>query len=276
MPGPMTAEALRGLVHEHLPAEPAERVLATARPSLRLTRADGGAPVGHLGGAAALSAGQEWPRWEGKPLSVVAALDLARLPPLAGLALPPTGWLTFFYHAEEQGAWGYDPAQRDAWRVLVSDDAAGQVEPPAGAYVLDEVPLVAQQSWTLPSPQEQAVAVVAADGEQELWALEEALRELTEPAHQVGGWPDLVQNPFWLGLQLAAHGINVGTAEGYRDPRVAALTPGAGDWRLLLQVATDDEADLMWGDDGNLYFCIREQDLARGDFSRCWVELQCC
>lgn len=48
------------------------------------------------------------------------------------------------------------------------------------------------------------------------------------------------------------------------------------EWRLLLQLDSDDASDMMWGDSGILYFWIREADARAGDFSNVWVILQCC
>ena len=53
------------------------------------------------------------------------------------------------------------------------------------------------------------------------------------------------------------------------------LAPGEKDWRLLLQVDTDEQLGLMWGDCGLIYFWIREQDAAARRFDRAWVILQC-
>ena len=45
-------------------------------------------------------------------------------------------------------------------------------------------------------------------------------------------------------------------------------------WRLLLQVSSDDEIGLMFGDMGRLYVSIREDDLAPGRFDRVRGEMQ--
>jgi len=47
------------------------------------------------------------------------------------------------------------------------------------------------------------------------------------------------------------------------------------DWRLLLQIDTDDDAGVMWGDVGILYFYIPQQALAARDFSQVHLIMQC-
>lgn len=273
--GPLTPELLAEAASRFLSPEAQAIVRSLARPSLRLSPTlDPGAVVGRLGGAAMLPPQAEWPTWQGRGLEVVAVLDLARLPGLAGLPLPTTGWLTFFYDAGEQSAWGFDPTQRDAWRVVHAVD----VEPrsaPAGTETFPEVALAAVEELTAPDAFEDALTSLHQTEKDGLFALCEALPPVSEPAHRIGGWPDLVQNSMWLGAQLASNGIDVGGPEGYRDPRVSDLEPGAGDWRLLLQIDSDDDAAMMWGDVGRLYFLIREDDLASSAFDRCWFELQC-
>jgi uncharacterized protein YwqG len=74
---------------------------------------------------------------------------------------------------------------------------------------------------------------------------------------------------------LASNGLFFGDASGYEDPRAKELEAGVGEWRLLLQIDTDDDLDLMWGDCGMLYFCVKEQEARVGNFENCWVVLQC-
>jgi uncharacterized protein YwqG len=44
------------------------------------------------------------------------------------------------------------------------------------------------------------------------------------------------------------------------------------EWRLLLQVYSNDEAQMHWP--GVLHFCIPKEALSRRDFDRVWVEMQ--
>lgn len=62
------------------------------------------------------------------------------------------------------------------------------------------------------------------------------------------GHPDPVQGDMQLECQLAANGVYCGDASSSRDPRTARLRPGAADWRLLLQVDSQHETGMMWGD----------------------------
>ncbi len=47
------------------------------------------------------------------------------------------------------------------------------------------------------------------------------------------------------------------------------------DWELLLQIGSDDNAKMMWGDWGAIYFLIRRVDLEAHRFERCGFVFQC-
>ena len=79
----------------------------------------------------------------------------------------------------------------------------------------------------------------------EQFAYAEALEDRGAVIHRLLGHPDPVQGDMQLECQLASNGIDCGDAGGYRDPRVPALRPGAADWRLLLQIDSDDAAGMM-------------------------------
>jgi uncharacterized protein YwqG len=45
--------------------------------------------------------------------------------------------------------------------------------------------------------------------------------------------------------------------------------------RLAVQIDSDTEAGMMWGDVGRLYLCARKRDLIARRFDRCWIDMQC-
>jgi len=97
-----------------------------------------------------------------------------------------------------------------------------------------------------------------------------------KPQHQVGGFPSPVQgDDMELECQLVSHGLYCGDNSGYQGARATALEPGASEWRLLLQIDSDEDLGAMWGDLGKLYFWVRESEARRSDFSNVWLVLQC-
>jgi uncharacterized protein YwqG len=69
--------------------------------------------------------------------------------------------------------------------------------------------------------------------------------------------------------QLVSHGVT-----DANDPRAAALRAGAGNWTLLLQVDSDDQASLRWGSAGMLYYWIERDALRNRAFDSVWLVLQ--
>lgn len=55
---------------------------------------------------------------------------------------------------------------------------------------------------------------------------------------------------------------------------IKAIMRGKQDWMLLLQLDSDEELGAMWGDLGRLYFWIRREDFAAGNFDDVWCFLQ--
>lgn len=224
----------------------------------------GGNGGSRLGGAPDMAG--DWPRYEERPLCCVAQLDLAEVRAANGPEwLPGQGRLLFFYELEH-GSWGLNT--KDAGSAAVIHETG----PPAPATEPDDLPAEARfpaypVSFVrgISYPTEERLAVdwsglnaTSAD------ALEAALAALAPaaPMHQIGGYPSPVQSDR---MEAECHDI----ARRLFQPSDVA------DWRLLLQLDTDDDAGMMWGDVGSLYFWIREQDARAGDFSKIWMILQC-
>jgi uncharacterized protein YwqG len=267
-------------------ADHADGLLNLVEPSVRLeTRvvAEDEIPVGSskLGGSPDLPAGFRWPAFGDQPLSFVAQVNLAEVHRLPGAeVLPGSGLLSFFYDSE-QSIWGFDPQDRAGWTVkywpVIEELRRTRLPdglPEHGRY--SACRLVPRSQVTF-APWESADIEALALTHDEMFAYSEAVPEPKEDGaiHRLLGHPDPIQGDMQLEAQLASHGLYCGDDTGYDDPRAEQLRRTATEWRLLLQIDSEDAAGMMWGDLGRLYYWIRRADLARRRFDDVWLMLQC-
>ena len=91
-------------------------------------------------------------------------------------------------------------------------------------------------------------------------------RDGDRPAHKLLGHAEPEQDPMERECVLASHDPDSFTGMARNDPRAEAILAQASEWRLLLQVASDPNADMrLWG---KLYYWIREEDLRARRFDR--------
>lgn len=252
-----------------------------AAPAIHIVR--GGAPSrSHLGGVPDGAAGFTWPEHAGQQLGFLAQLSLPDLHACHAIDwLPTTGCLLFFYDIDAQ-PWGFDPRDRGAARVLHIPDlparALGAQEhlaeaPPA----LPRHDVAFRKIDVFPSCERACVEALDLSDE-ETDAYGDAAEAVFDngPQHQVGGYPAPIQGDFMeMKCQLVTHGLYLGTPAGYEGEAAEKLKAGADEWVLLLQLDTDDELEVMWGDGGRLYFWVRKEEARAGDFSKVWAVLQC-
>ncbi len=276
-------------------------LLSRARPSVRLTTqcvpsARIGLGESRIGGTPDVPPGFEWPRWapakarddkfaqpwrpDGPaPLGFIAQIDLSAVPRVDD-ALPRSGWLYFFYDRYCE-PWGFDPGDRGCCRIVYADcdrGALSRAEPPADAdpeHVAEPCLVEAGPELTLPVDLPDLESGTPAHE-----SYRDLCDELAEAGgsmhHRLLGYPQVVQNPMELECQLASNGVNCGEPEGYQADEAEMLQAGATDWRLLLQIDTDEDGPgWMWGDVGRIYFWIKKQDLASLRFADVWLILQC-
>jgi uncharacterized protein YwqG len=239
----------------------------------------------YFGGAPPQSAHYSWPKREGRPLSFLACIDSSELPRSTDLDwLPNSGLLLFFYDLQKQ-PWGFDPKDRGGSATIyvpaagVSDQSSF-MSPPTPLDVDSVLPkrYVAFRLSKLPPSWEtrelKALGLTAA--EMDLFMEQRSSLYGQQPHHQIGGFPDPVQNPEMdEECQLVTHGLYCGDATGYNDPRAAKLKEGARDWSLLFQMDSDDDLHIMWGDAGMIYFWVHRDDARTLKFENTWVILQC-
>lgn len=239
-----------------------------------------------LGGLPLLPTRFEWPHTKARPLDFLLQIDCAEVTAIDPYrVLPTSGLLTFFYDLENQ-PWGFDPQELDGHRVVLLDQNEFVSTPlPTPEYLLPPRALHFGPGQTLPHIGSRDYDRLAAEAHlsDEEWdkyfdfldSYEMESYPSETGLHRMFGHSANVQSDMQLEAQLVTNGLYCGDETGYNDPRAELLEPGVDDWVLLLQLDSDDSADIMWGDMGMLYFWIRQQDLKGHRFDRVWMSLQC-
>ena len=283
----MTDAELRQRIREAGLGRVADALLSRTAPAIWLaTQETEEAVIGlgetRMGGRPDLPDGVDWPSREGRPLSFLGQLNLADVfGMVAADVLPTRGFLYFFYDSEQQ-VWGFDPEDAGSWSVIYADTEEGELGreswpedmPEHGRFQACRVE--ARDTLTLPpweSDTIQRLELLEEEEDRYVDLLDDLAPE--EPVHQLLGHPDPIQGDMALECQLVSNGIYCGDPSGYEDPRREELEAGVDDWRLLFQVESDENAAMMWGDAGRLYYWIRIEDLLKRDFSGVWMILQC-
>lgn len=282
---PPTGSAWRALLQHEGLGQLVEALGRRVRPALRLTTrpvADALAlGQSRVGGMPDLPADLDWPKHQGLPMMFLAQLDLADVTRNHPASLfPATGHLWFFFSLAQP--WGFDPKDAGGSLVCYRPDGVGlaRAAPPGDLPDAARFPACAitfEAYEDLPDLEDETGAPPLGDDDSERYI---GIREYLSsggagPSHKLLGFADPVQSPMELECQLVTNGIYCGDPSGYEGPRVAQLTPGQAEWRLLLQLDSDESARMMWGDAGRLYFWIRESDLREQRFDRAWLILQC-
>lgn len=277
----MTLDEARQKIDELGLGNDREQIMSLLRPCVLLRTVDDALATGafssKIGGTPDLPEGFSWPTWKEKPLSFVAQInckELNKKNPIQGM--PEDGFLTFFYDAEQQ-VWGFDPKDKGGWAVSYFP-ADTQFEKKEFPPSLPEEARFAEKvvkfvpSVSFPGPWTHWVENMAFSKEQSYWDLADFEKA---PNHQVGGYAKEVQNPMELECELVTNGLYCGNMDGFEDPRRKELESGKNNWCLLLQIDTDEDAKMMWGDVGTLYYWIRNDDLEAKNFDKCWLISQC-
>lgn len=236
-----------------------------------------------IGGVPNLPVELSWPMWNDKPQSFLCQINLSEIPEeQLQHGLPNQGTL-FFFNNQEQETWGFDPKDKGSWAVLFHPSDAGDhplSEPPKTLkkeFIYKEKTISFQTIETYPSYEQDAINKLNFNDRQfdEYDDLRQSVFK-NSPAHQMFGFVSPVQGDLMdLECQLASNGIYLGDGKGYSSPEGKKLEAGKNDWILLFQLDTDDDAEMMWGDSGMLYYWIRKQDIRDKNFDNCWMILQC-
>ena len=259
----------------------------------------------HLGGVPLLPADFDYPTFTGegtdgvknRPLSFLAQIDCAEIHALdCDSLLPDHGILSFFYE-QESAYWECTPENPGCARVYWFEDIHALRETrlpedlPADLRV-PPVPIRLSQTVELPDYEELmgSPEILRQTG----LAFDEnniAMDDTAFYAYMNGrsaysgnerikllGYADLIQGDMKPDIvrssnpEFSSKPFSELTAE-----QQAAYNAELDDWILLFQFDSIDwnGFEVMFGDCGRLYFYIRKSDLAKRDFSRIWMVLQC-
>lgn len=212
-----------------------------------------------------------------KSLSFIAQINLTEVSPIdKENLLPKTGILYFFYSAEQE-AWGYDYKDQNKFKVIYWNGDFAELKrrdfpsdlPAYSCYKPCSVAIKSEVS--LPSFDHEIYEKFAPEVTDIFW---EKIYD-DENINKLLGYSDNIQNAMELKCELVTNGIYYGNSSGYNDPRAKMLEPNAQNWRLLLQIDSNDENGMMWGDVGRIYFWIKKDDLLNKEFDKSWIILQC-
>jgi uncharacterized protein YwqG len=240
-------------------------------------------PASRIGGRPDLPDRASWPSHNGTNLSFVAQVNLAEIPddPAFG-DLPREGLLYFFYDAH-QSHWGSDPGDKGSWRVVHVPDVPSDPTPaefppdvPAEAR-FREVPVQLCREVSLRCPDDDLLSGLGLKERQQeqIADIFHEFGDKAAPAHQFLGLPGEIQGPMESECHRASHGMSDDAGNAAEPAREAEIAKESANWRLLLQVDSDDDAGMMWGDGGRLYFWIPKDALANRRFEDAWMILQC-
>jgi uncharacterized protein YwqG len=232
-----------------------------------------------MGGVPDLPKGVQWFKEKnGKSLSFIAQINLEESAPFdQKKQLPAKGLLYFFYSATQE-AWGFDYKDKDKFKVFYYDGDPQQLERAVFPGDLDTMSMFRpcklsfSPSLSLPGWEEEYVKKRLTDKESDQYM---EVIETGAETNKLFGYSDNIQAPMELECQLVTNGLYAGDASGYEDPRAKKLEKGAANWILLFQGESKDDAGMMWGDVGRLYFWIKKDDLKNKRFDKCWLILQC-
>ena len=221
----------------------------------------------------------KWPERNGVPQSFIAQLAMEEIHSHDLHAeLPARGTLWFFYDAKQE-TYGADPADRGGWQVIFREDYPGLQRMTAPANLPEESQFkAASVSFANEVTLSQSPQLDVPDFDwtgDEVQKYETLLSTFPTPEehgdvqHQLLGNPQTIQDDMRLECQLASQGVT-----DINDPRAQELSKGANGWQLLLQIDSDDEFGMEWGNTGMIYYWLRASDLKKLDFDEVWLVLQ--
>ncbi|MBN1500264.1 MAG: DUF1963 domain-containing protein [Spirochaetes bacterium] len=253
-----------------------------SKPALHLTMIDQ-VTFSKIGGKPDLPENFSWPAYNSKPMSFIIQLKFSEINKNGIIPELPQKGLLYVFYDQEQSTWGFNPDDKNSWYVLYLKNESDLVKEHDFPDRLDMSGIFKEKHLTSaiiktypPADNPQIEKLNFDDNQCELYYdfLYNAYNG--KAMHILAGYPYPIQNDDMdLEAQLSSNGIDCGDSTAYKSSKAEELEPGRHDWMLLLQIDSDVETGMMWGDMGMLYFWIRKDDLKKLKFDNVWMILQC-
>ena len=271
-------DTLRSLIRNSILSARTDELMSLAKNTIeikKLSTGEGAIGVSRIGGLPDLPVTIAWPQWDDRPLPLIAQIRLADITAYDTQGdLPRTGMLYFFFNEDAfddyppaPGSWQvvyYDGNNSDFRRITMQSEEL-HIYPPYVVNFFSRLTLPPFESvymerlgFSYTAFQKDAPAEKRRDADAYTEILE-TLNDDISTHHQLLGYPYQIQGDLLIECQ-----------------RDTGWLGEATDWQLLLQIDSDDQVDMMWGDVGVLYFYIPRQALRAHDFSQVHLVMQCC
>lgn len=220
-----------------------------------------------------------WPENNGKPMTFLAQFDLTELAAKFNFEwLPKCGVLLFFYDTHKM-YWGFETEHKSGWKVIYYENPTATAVVPHNTdknSIVTETFISFEYTDVLPPWDSEEVESLQLNEDESDAYCELLYDGDSQPSHQIGGYASPIQsNCMQEQAQLTSHGISTGGKYDGKDPKVIELQSGIVGWKLLFQMDSDDDLNVMWGDLGKIYFWVEASKSKDGNFDDSWLILQC-
>lgn len=284
-----TVKDVKTVLESHGLAEYTTEIEAAVKEAIHIELSaahEEGIPLGasKMGGLPDLPDGIEWFRHKktNTPLSFICQINFAETAPYdQAHKLPDHGILYFFYDATMDMPWGFDPNDGDGKALYYYEgdlsklkrvDAPEDLEECDGVFAPSIMHF--ERAIDLPDPESSAgekLPLKEDDADKYI----DILDDVSEPNNKLLGHSNNIQGCMELECELVSQKLYCGDSSGYIEGHARGLDKNTNRWNLLLQVDSNEDLGMMWGDDGRLYVWITDEDLEAKNFNASWVILQC-
>ena len=272
-------ELLDELIDRHDLSDHRNEIHAIARPAilLKTNRAkedDISVGATKIGGCPDLPPDTLWPTFENKqPLAFLAQIDLAEIAKFGTIlnGLPNNGLLSLF------SVWGWvtdddsDPQTpnynwkvQDGWTIALHTVAGQDLtrrEAPGDVHVFPAAAVEPTLMHSLPNHQQEP-PVAALNWSDETWDTFDTMQADYR----------CIQTIRWLKNMEGSYHLLGGYATFQQEYPEDLLPSGTS---MLLQIGSDHNAGMCWGDDGELAFHANTEALGKGRFEDLFCDYQC-